>query len=90
MVLGWISAVKQIIDSGGNISLEDAHTITCPVLLMLGRDDAFNPEYLGRKLVERIPNGRLVMVDGGHPVHREHPEVFREALWQHLQAADAL
>jgi valacyclovir hydrolase len=90
MVLGWISAVKQIIDSGGNISLEEAHMITCPVLLMLGRDDALNPEYLGHKLVERIPNGRLVMVDGGHPVHREHPEVFREALWQHLQAADAL
>jgi valacyclovir hydrolase len=90
MVLGWISAVKQIIDSGGNVSLEEAHTITCPVLLMLGRDDALNPEHVARRLVERIPHGRLVMFDGGHPVHREQTGVFRDTLWQHLQAADAL
>jgi valacyclovir hydrolase len=89
MVLGWIKAVKQIIDSGGNISLNEAHTIACPFLLMLGREDRLNPERLGHQLVERIPGGRLVLFDGGHPVHREQPDAFRQTLWSHLQAAEA-
>jgi len=88
MVLGWINAIKQIIDSGGNISLNEAHKITCPLLLMLGRADPLNPEYWGRQLVERAPQGRLVMFDGGHAVHREQPEAFRKTLWEHLEAAE--
>jgi valacyclovir hydrolase len=90
LVLGWVNAVKQIIDSGGNVSLEQAHTIACPVLLMLGRDDALNPEHVGRKLVERIPNGRQVMFDGRHAVHREQTDLFRDTLWQHLLVANAV
>ena len=88
MVLGWINAMKQIIDSGGNVSLDEADQITCPFLLMLGREDTLNPEHLGRKLVERAPNGRLVMFDCGHPIHREQTEAFRRVLWDHLQAAE--
>ncbi len=88
MVLGWVNAMKQIIDSGGNVSLAEADQITCPFLLMLGRDDTLNPEYLGRKLVERTANGRLVMFDCGHPVHRQQTDAFRRLLWDHLQAAE--
>jgi valacyclovir hydrolase len=89
MVLGWITAVKQIIDSGGDVSLSEAHRIRCPVLLMLGSRDALNPESAGRQLVQRIPHGRLVVLDCGHAVHREQPDAFRQALREHLQAADA-
>ena len=89
MVLGWVNAMKQIIDSGGNVSLEQAHTIRCPLLLMLGRSDTLNPEYLGRRLVERVPNGRLLMFDCGHPVHREQTDVFRQTLWAHMQAVES-
>jgi valacyclovir hydrolase len=85
MVLGWINAMKLIIDSGGNISRDEAHQIQCPVLLMLGREDVLNPETLGRQLIECIPQGRLVMLDGGHPVHREQPAAFRKLAWDHLQ-----
>ena len=88
MVLGWVTAMKQIIDSGGNVSLAEADQITCPFLLMLGCDDTLNPEYLGRKLVERTANGRLVMFDCGHPVHRQQTDAFRRVLWDHLQAAE--
>ncbi len=87
MVLGWVTAMKQIIDSGGDVSLSQAHKITCPFLLMLGRQDTLNPEALGRALVERITQGRLLMFDCGHPVHREQTDAFRVALWEHLQAA---
>jgi valacyclovir hydrolase len=87
MVLGWVNAMKQIIDSGGDVSLNDAHRIACPFLLMLGREDDLNPEHLGRRLAERVPGGRLVMFDGGHPVHRVQTDAFRRILWDHLQAA---
>lgn len=88
MVLGWVTAMKQIIDSGGDVSLSGAHTITCPLVLMLGRQDALNPEHLGRRFVERTPRGRLVMFEGGHPVHREQTAAFRQVVWEHLQAAE--
>jgi pimeloyl-ACP methyl ester carboxylesterase len=55
---------------------------------MLGRDDTLNPEHLGRMLVERTANGRLVMFDCGHPVHREQTDAFRRLLWDHLRAAE--
>lgn len=87
MVLGWVRAMTQIIDSGGNVSREDAHRIACPFLLMLGREDTLNPEHLGRQLVERVPGGRLAMFDGGHAVHRIQTKAFRRVLWSHLQAA---
>ena len=87
MVLGWVNAMKQIIDSGGDVSRNDAHRIACPFLLMLGREDDLNPEHLGRALVECVPGGRLVMFDGGHAVHRVQTDAFRRTLWDHLQAA---
>jgi hypothetical protein len=52
----------------------------------LGREDELNPETVGRQLIERIPHGRLVMLNGGHPIHREQPGVFRKLMWDHLQA----
>ncbi|NDJ75736.1 MAG: alpha/beta hydrolase [Chloroflexi bacterium] len=85
MILSWITAVKQIIDSGGNVSRDQAHAITCRLLMMLGRHDPLNPEQAGRQLVERAPNARLVMFNCGHPVHREKPDAFRRTLWAHLE-----
>lgn len=89
MVLGWVTATKQIIDSGGDISLSQAERIACPLLLMLGRQDELNPEHVARQFVAQTPRGRLVMFDGGHPIHREQPDAFRQTLWDHLQAASA-
>lgn len=89
MVLGWVNAMKQVIDSGGDVSLSEAHLIQCPLLMMLGREDTLNPERLGRQLVDRAPQGRLVMFDCGHPIHREQPDAFRQTLWEHLQAAES-
>ena len=87
MVQGWVDSMLAIIDGGGNVSFNEAHTITCPLLLMLGKDDTLNPEHLGRMLVDRTQNGHLAMFDCGHPVHREQPTQFRAAVWEHLQAA---
>ena len=90
MVLGWVNAMKQIIDSGGNVSLDEAAHDHLPAAADVGpRGSAQSRTVLGRQLVERIPQGRLVMFDCGHPVHREQTDAFRRAVWEHLQAAKA-
>jgi valacyclovir hydrolase len=82
--LGWINAVKYMIDSGGDVSLSLAPNITCPLLLMLGDQDTLNPEEYGRAFVERTPNGKLVMFQCGHPIHRERWEEFQQVVGDFL------
>lgn len=89
MVLGWVTAMKQIIDSGGDVSYSAADRIACPLLLMLGRDDTLNPVALGREFVDRTPHGRLAVFDCGHAIHREQPEAFRATLGEFLRAASS-
>lgn len=89
MVLGWVTAMKQIIDSGGDVSFGMADRIACPLLLMLGRDDTLNPVALGREFVDRTPHGRLAVFDCGHAIHREQPEAFRATLGEFLRAASS-
>lgn len=88
MVLGWINGIKQIIDTGGDVSLADAHRITCPLLMMLGGEDDLNPAESARQLVARAADARLEMFDGGHHVHRLAPDHFRALVWEHLQRVD--
>ena len=88
MVLGWVTAMKQIIDSGGDVSYSAADRIACPLLLMLGRDDALNPVALGEAFVERTPNGRLVVFDCGHAIHIEQRDTFRATLSEFLQSVE--
>lgn len=88
MVLGWVTAMKQIIDSGGDVSYSAADRIACPLLLMLGRDDALNPVALGQAFVERTPNGRLVVFDCGHAIHIEQRDTFRVTLSEFLQSVE--
>jgi valacyclovir hydrolase len=79
-VLKWATAVKRIIDLGGDVSLSLAPKMTLPVLAMLGREDRLNPEAYAQRVVDAMPNGRLMMVDGGHMCHRNQPEAFFAAL----------
>lgn len=79
-VLGWIEAVKGIIDSGGDLSLSLADQITAPLLLMLGREDTLNPAEYGQRLVELTPHGRLQLFDCGHAIHTQEPEAFKQAI----------
>lgn len=88
MVLGWVTALKQIIDSGGDVSYGAADQIACPLLLMLGRDDTLNPVALGREFVERTPRGRLALFDCGHAIHRERPDAFRATVEEFLRSVE--
>ncbi len=77
-VRDWIRAIVHMIDKGGDVSLRYAPHITCPVLMMLGDEDALNPQVSGQRFVEAAPNAKLVMFKGtGHPIHTERWEQFR-------------
>ncbi|MDX2161967.1 MAG: alpha/beta hydrolase [bacterium] len=89
LVLNWISAVKQMIDAGGDISLSQAHKISAPLLMMLGDRDTLNPERLGRRFVDHALRGQLVMFNSGHSIHDEQWEAFSKTLGDFLAAADA-
>ncbi len=88
MVLGWVTAMKQIIDSGGDVSYGAADQIACPLLLMLGRSDTHNPIVLGQAFVERAPHARLALFDCGHAIHRELPDAFRSTVSEFLRAVE--
>lgn len=56
---GWKQAVRQIIASGGNVSLEQARTIRCPVLIVNHDDDPLNTPAMSRRLRDAIPHAEL-------------------------------
>ncbi len=87
-VLKWATAVKRIIDLGGDVSLSLAPQMMLPVLLMLGRDDRLNPEAYAQRTVDAMPNGRLLMLPGGHACHRHEPEAFFQAVQVFHGSAD--
>ena len=56
----WVRATTRIIDAGGDISLSNAHRITCPLIIMLGKEDKLNPKAFGGA----ICGARLVRASG--------------------------
>ncbi len=83
--LEWVRATTKMIDSGGDVSLSNAHKITCPLIIMLGKGDTLNPQSSGEKFIQQVSNGRVVMFNCGHPVHDEQTKQFRQITLKHLQ-----
>lgn len=55
--------------------------ITCPVLLMVGRQDAWSPVSQHEDMLALLPNARLVVIEGaGHFAPIEQPEATTAAL----------
>ena len=74
MVEGWLAATRAILAAGGNVALEQAAQIRCPALVINGDGETGNPPADARRLVERMPAGRLAFVaDSGHSVQRDQP-----------------
>lgn len=62
-------------------SMPDLHRITCPTLLLTGREDLVCPVVLHEAMAQRIPNTRLVIVEHcGHLSALEQPEQVTAAL----------
>jgi valacyclovir hydrolase len=86
--LGWVTAVKHMIDAGGDVSLSLGQNMRMPLLIMLGERDYLNPPEHAQKLLERTPNGRLAMFKTAHPIHDEDWEAFQNTVEAFLQSAD--
>lgn len=88
LITGWVAAARAIAAAGGNICLDEAHRIACPVLLINGAGEVGNPLEDVQRLAGRIARCRLEIVpESGHAVHWDQPERFAtlvEAFLAHL------
>jgi pimeloyl-ACP methyl ester carboxylesterase len=64
-----------------------AHTarITCPTLVLWGRDDCLHPVRLGQRLAREIRGAGLEVLDAGHLPHEEQPEAFARSIRRFLE-----
>ena len=68
------------------VALDDARSLSLPILIFSGRDDVIWPPPVLRELAELFPDVRLVEVDSGHSPYFEDPETFNRALADFLRA----
>lgn len=87
---GWVRSMTRTVDAGGDVSLSLAPNITCPLIIMLGKDDNLNPEKYGQRFVKKVKQGRVEMFDCGHAVHDEQTEQFYQIALKHLKHAKSL
>ena len=65
----------------------DLPNISCPTLVLCGRDDALTPPHLHQELAEGIPGARLHQIDHcGHLSTLERPETVTGAMRAWLEA----
>jgi pimeloyl-ACP methyl ester carboxylesterase len=69
---------------GGDVAME---TVTCPVLFILGQNDAMTPPRAAQSLQKRAAQGRTVVLPAGHNLMGENPEGVLSALRDLLAAA---
>ncbi|ETX09323.1 alpha/beta fold hydrolase [Candidatus Entotheonella palauensis] len=61
-----------------------------PVLVLFGTEDRMIPSEMGRRYVETLPNGHLILVyDAGHAVDADRPEAFVSVVGDFLQRHEA-
>jgi pimeloyl-ACP methyl ester carboxylesterase len=62
-------------------SRPDLPAISCPTLVLCGRDDAPTPPHLHEELADGIPGARLCQIDRcGHLSTLERPEAVTRAM----------
>jgi len=74
MLQSWAQALKELMASGGDLSLSIAGHISCPVLLITAEHDVFAPPSAVAHLASVIPQADTVVTDGRHALHTERPD----------------
>jgi valacyclovir hydrolase len=91
LIVGWVAAAHAIAAAGGNICLEEAAAIRCPVLLINGEGEVGNTVRDVTRLAARIPACRLeFMPNSGHAVHRDQPAAFLTRVRAFLHAVESV
>ncbi len=89
MIEGWVRAAAAIYEAGGNICLDEADRIECPVLLLNGVGEIGNPPADVQALKARIPQSRLEFVpNSGHAIHEDQPDAFLSLVQAFLAEID--
>ena len=68
--------------AGGEVAIEK---LQCPVLFVLGRDDAMTPPKAAQSLQQKAKNAKTVLVEGGHQMMTEAPDAVLFALRDFLR-----
>jgi pimeloyl-ACP methyl ester carboxylesterase len=81
-IVGALKALRDRPDANPGLT-----GITVPTLIVVGRDDTLTPPAKSEEMAARIPNARLVVLDGaGHLSNLEQPDRFNAALRSFLQS----
>jgi 3-oxoadipate enol-lactonase len=69
------------------VSMDQAGTLTLPVLMVSGSKDLIWPPEVLRELYDHFPNARFVEIDAGHSPYFENPAAFNAAVATFLESA---
>jgi len=58
--------------------------LSMPALVIAGEEDIVEPEH-SRLIADCLPNGRLVVIPGGHDCANQNPADFNRAVWAFLE-----
>jgi pimeloyl-ACP methyl ester carboxylesterase len=64
-------------------------SVTCPTLLVWGRDDIDTPLWMAKKFARRIKNSSLVQIEGDHFAFLKHSVQFSRIVAAFLGGVDA-
>lgn len=79
------SALRKMIEGGGDLSRSVAHQIGCPATLITGEHDFLASPALVSSMARAIPDAEFVEVKGAnHPVHHEQGERLLELISAHF------
>jgi len=79
---------RQCAACAGHDTIDRLAAITCPTMIIGGRDDLVTPPKLHRELADLIRDARLVTLSyGGHLVVAESAERFNQTVLQFLEGA---
>jgi pimeloyl-ACP methyl ester carboxylesterase len=72
---------------GGHDAVSRLHEIAVPPTARAGTQDSASTVERTRVIADTVPGARLVVLDGPHMMHLEHPGEFGDAVAEHLSWA---
>jgi aminoacrylate hydrolase len=64
----------------GHDAFEELASITTPTLVLVGERDFCAPKHFSAELAERIPGAELAILEGGHFIFLEQPELLHDTI----------
>ena len=64
----------------GHDAFDELPSIATPTLVLVGDRDACAPSYFSEELAARIPGAELVILEGGHFIFLEKPELLHDTV----------